>query len=188
MKRIAVLLVAIALAYPSARADTTVPFAKATTTLSVSGILSRGSIVLFKSQLKRTAGVASYELNEARGKIEIVYDAGTTDAGTIAESLLRAGFTVRLSPWEPVDASFDGCSNGSCGIRTPNAQVSPQPNAAPGQRVYCPVSGVVLLVTASTRSVDVNGRTMRVCCEGCARYFKANRDRVLALRGLNPTS
>jgi hypothetical protein len=34
----------------------------------------------------------------------------------------------------------------------------------------------------------VNGKPFYVCCEGCLRYFQANRDRVLALRGIPTTS
>jgi YHS domain-containing protein len=30
----------------------------------------------------------------------------------------------------------------------------------------------------------VNGKTVYFCCEGCARYFEANRQRVLEQRGL----
>jgi len=96
---------------------------------------------------------------------------------------LKDGFDVRLAPWEPVDASFNGCSNGFCGSRYPNALVSSQPGAALGQEVYCPVSGVVLRIKDSTPRADMDGRAVYVCCEGCLRYFQVNRDRVLALRG-----
>ncbi len=160
----------------------------AKTTLSVTAISCDGCVAALEKQLKRTEGVSAFEVNQARGKAEVSYDPDATDAGHIAESLLRAGFKVVIAPWEPVDASFNGCSNGSCGTRIPNAAVSPQPGAAPGQQVYCPVSGVVLRIKDATPKVDVNGKPMYVCCEGCARHFKANRERVLALRGFRSAS
>lgn len=160
----------------------------ATATLSVTGISCEGCVSALERQLKRTGGVSAYVVSEARGKAQVSYDPDVTDAGQIAESLLKAGFKVVLAPWEPVDASFNGCSNGSCGTRIPNAPVSPQPGAALGQQVYCPVSGVVLRIKDSTPKVDVNGKPMYVCCEGCARHFKANHERVLALRGLPSAS
>ena len=154
------------------------------TTLSVSGISGDAREQALEQQLHRTAGVLGYEIDAERGKA----DADATDAGAIAASLLKHGFKVRLAPWEPVDAMFTGCSNGSCGTRITNAKVVAQPGAKLGQKVYCPVSGVVLVVQASTPTVDVDGKPVRVCCEGCARHFKAHRGQVLALRGLEPTS
>jgi YHS domain-containing protein len=50
--------------------------------------------------------------------------------------------------------------------------------------VYCPVSGAVFQVKESSRSADLDGSPLYLCCEACARYFAENRDRVLALRGL----
>jgi copper ion binding protein len=159
--------------------------AVARTTLSVSDVSCEGCVAAFERRAKQVSGVTASELSATTGKAEISYDPVTTDAGAIAEELLKAGFKARLSPWEPVDATFTGCSNGSCGTRIANAAVSPQPGATVGQRVYCPVSGVVLEVSATTPTVEVDGKPIRVCCEGCARYFKANRERVLALRGLD---
>lgn len=196
MKKLALALVALALIWPAAFAakktttsaiieDTPArPRSSSKTTLSVSEISCEGCVTALEQQLQRIVGVTAYDVDQARGKAEVSYDPDTTDAGAIAESLLQSGFQVVLAPWEPVDASFNGCSNGSCGTRIPNAPVSAQPGATPGQKVYCPVSGVVLLVRASTPTVKVDGKPIRVCCDGCARYFKANRDRVLALRGL----
>jgi copper chaperone CopZ len=161
---------------------------QAKTTLSLSGVYASASQRALEQQLLRTAGVLGYEVHGERGEADVSYDADATDAGTIAGSLLKHGVKVRLAPWEPVDAMFTGCSNGSCGTRIPNAQVVAQPGAKLGQKVYCPVSGVVLIVQTSTPTVDVGGKPIRVCCEGCARHFKAHREQVLALRGLELTS
>lgn len=90
----------------------------------------------------------------------------------------------QLKPWVPVDAAFSACSSGFCGRRGHNKQAVAQPGARPGQIVYCPVSGAVFTVSDSSKRAAVNGKTLYVCCEGCARYFEANRARVLALRGL----
>ena len=158
------------------------------TTLSISGISADTREQALEQQLHRTAGVVAYEVRGESGEADVSFDADATDAGTIAASLLKHGFKVRLAPWEPVDAMFTGCSNGSCGTRITNARVVTQPGATLGEKVYCPVSGVVLVVQASTPTVDVGGKPVRVCCEGCARHFKAHREQVLALRGLGPTS
>ena len=90
-----------------------------------------------------------------------------------------------LSPWEPVDAAFKGCSEGVCGMRGRNPQAVVEPGAKIGDLTYCPVSGAVFRIKESTQRVDVHGKTLYLCCEGCARYFAQNQERVLALRRLS---
>jgi copper chaperone len=160
----------------------------AKTTFSVKGLSCDGCVAAFKLQLEGTEGVTAYGVSLERGEAGVTYDPEKTDAGAIGVSLLSKGFDVRLAPWEPVDASFKGCSNGFCGSRRPGAHISSQPGATAGQEIYCPVSGVVLRINESTPRSDVNGKPFYVCCEGCLRYFQANRDRVLALRGIPTTS
>jgi copper chaperone len=155
-----------------------------TTTLSVTGLGCRGCVAALERQIGSTEGVTAYAVRADKGEAAVTYDPDKTDAGAIGASLLDHGFDVRLAPWEPVDASFLGCSNGWCGSRRPNATVSAQPGAAPGHDVYCPVSGVVLRIKESTLSAEVDGKPVYVCCEGCLRHFKAHQDRVLALRGM----
>jgi copper chaperone CopZ len=155
----------------------------ALTTLSVRGLGCEGCRAALERELAGTPGVAAFVVN-AEGDARVTYDPSRSDAGAIAAAILEKGFDVRLAPWEPVDTSFDGCSNGWCGVRRPNARVSAQPGAQPGQDVYCPVSGVVLRIKETTPSAEVRGRPVYVCCEGCLRHFNANRDRVLALRGM----
>ena len=92
--------------------------------------------------------------------------------------------TKRLKPWEPVDASFNGCSEGFCGTRGKNARAVIQPGAKVGDYTYCIVSGAVFQIKESHFHTNVNGKTVYFCCEGCARYFEANRQRVLEQRGL----
>lgn len=153
-----------------------------TTTLAVKDTSCNGCAAAVKGLLKSAEGVATY-LEKA--VVEIAYDPDLTDAATIAQSIVKQGFRVTLLPWEPADASFVGCSNGFCGLRTANAQgIVVQPGGAAGQKVYCPVSGVVLPIKESTLSVDVQGKPAYVCCEGCRRYLAASRERVLALRGI----
>jgi copper chaperone CopZ/YHS domain-containing protein len=160
----------------------------AKTTLSVKGLSCDGCVAAFKFQLERTEGVTAYEVSLEKSDAGVTYDPEKTDAGAIGESLLKKGFDVRLAPWEPVDASFKGCSNGFCGSRRPSARVSSQPGASPGQEIYCPVSGVVLRISEATPKAEVNGKPFYVCCEACLRYFQANRARVLALRGMRAAS
>jgi copper chaperone CopZ len=157
-------------------------------TLSVGALSCAGCDAALKLQLERTAGVVASEVNLEKNEASVTYDPEKTDAGTITESLLRKGLDVRLAPWEPVDASFSGCSNGFCGSRRPGAHVNSQPGATPGQEVYCPVSGVVLRINESTPRSSVNSKPFYICCEACLRYFQANRDRVLALRGIRNAS
>jgi copper chaperone CopZ len=174
-------LVSVALASAALALET------ARTTLSVPGMSSDENVAIVERQLKRAAGVTEYKVRRDRDEVELSYDSSETDPATIAESIQKAGFNVRLLPWEFADASFQGCSNGWCGSRRPHAKVGPQPGAAPGQDVYCPVSGVVLRVKEATLRADLNGKPLHVCCEGCLRYLQANRAKVLALRGLEPS-
>jgi YHS domain-containing protein len=53
-----------------------------------------------------------------------------------------------------------------------------------GDYTYCLVSGAVFQIKESHFHAEVPGKTVYFCCEGCARYFEANRDHVLKLRGL----
>ncbi len=92
--------------------------------------------------------------------------------------------TARLKPWQPVDASFNGCSEGFCGTRGQNARAVIQPGAKVGDYTYCLVSGAVFQIKESHFHAEVNGKTVYFCCEGCSRYFSANRAKVLASRGL----
>ena len=59
-----------------------------------------------------------------------------------------------------------------------------QPGATENQRAYCPVSGVVFDVKASSARREVRGKTLYFCCEACAKYFSENEQRVSAARGL----
>jgi copper chaperone len=157
----------------------------AKTTLTVGRTACAGCAADMRLRLDKLEGVLSSEMRLERGKIEVAYDPAETDAGAIAESMQQGGFPVWLAPWEAVDAMFNGCSNGFCGLRSPNARARVQPGVARGQKAYCPVSGVVLQVKRTTFKREAGGKTFYVCCEGCARYFDAKRERVLALRGLS---
>jgi YHS domain-containing protein len=90
----------------------------------------------------------------------------------------------RLKPWQPVDASFNGCSEGFCGTRGQNARAVIQPGANIGDYTYCLVSGAVFQIKESHFHAELDGKTVYFCCEGCSRYFAANREKVLASRGL----
>jgi copper chaperone len=147
-----------------------------------------GCLAAFKLQLERTEGVTASEVSLEKREASVTYDPEKTDVGMIGESLLKKGFDVRLAPWEPVDASFKGCSNGFCGSRRPGARVGSQPGATTGQEVYGLVSGVVLRINELTPRASVNVKPFYICCEACLRYFQANRDRVLALRGIRAAS
>jgi hypothetical protein len=156
----------------------------AQTRLSIQGMTSEARVAALEALLRQAVGVKQFTVRRVPGEAQLTYDPNETDPATVAEGLQKAGFGVRLLPWEFADASFKGCSNGWCGSRRPNAKVGPQPGAELGQDVYCPVSGVVLRVKESTLRADLGGKPLYVCCEGCLRYLQANRAKVLALRGL----
>ncbi len=63
-----------------------------------------------------------------------------------------------------------------------SAGVLSQPAAQPGQRTYCPVSGVVFQIAEASPYREVEGKPIYFCCEACASYFSRNRERVLAMR------
>ena len=90
-----------------------------------------------------------------------------------------------LKPWQPVDASFNGCSEGFCGTRGQNPKAVIQAGAKVGDYTYCLVSGAVFQIKESHFHADVAGKTVYFCCEGCSRYFAATRDRVLTMRGVS---
>jgi YHS domain-containing protein len=104
-----------------------------------------------------------------------------------AEPPPAAAASIAASPpalWESIDESFKGCE-GECGARVTSneAGVTAQPGAAMGDRTFCPVSGVVFEVKASSPHREVDGRTVYFCCETCAAYFSRNSERVIAARG-----
>ena len=180
------------------------------TTLTIKGMTCGGCVAAVKLQLRKTDGVTAYDVSLEKGEAEVTYDPRKTGPQKIAESVSTTGYAAsikgaeespkgssivtapeptaksgRLEPWEPVDAAFKGCSEGVCGMRGRNAQAVAQPGAQVGQYVYCPVSGAVFQVKDTSQRVDVKGKTLYLCCEGCARYFAQHRDRVLALRNLS---
>ena len=59
-----------------------------------------------------------------------------------------------------------------------------QPGATVGQRTFCVVSGAAFVVKDSSVERTVDGTTLYLCCEACAKYFDAHRDQVLAARGI----
>jgi YHS domain-containing protein len=67
-------------------------------------------------------------------------------------------------------------------VRRPAVGVVAQPGASVGQRVYCPVSGVVLEVTAQGAHRDRPDGRWYFCCEPCAVYFTRNEQAIRAAR------
>jgi hypothetical protein len=82
----------------------------------------------------------------------------------------RGEATVRLEPWLPANATFNGCARG-CGVRaTDRSGVKAQPGAMLGQLVLRWWSCSDQL---SARR-DLGGRTLYFCCES-AQYFSQNQ-------------
>jgi hypothetical protein len=95
----------------------------------------------------------------------------------------KSNGTQALLPEDPVDDSFLGCQK-SCGARAAPEGLVLQPNAKVGDFTRCPVSGAAFRITEVTSRREYRGRSVFLCCNGCARYFDAHADEVLALRRL----
>lgn len=47
------------------------------------------------------------------------------------------------------------------------------------------MSGVLFEVTDTSATIDTEAGPVYACCPGCAQYFAANRERVIAARRLD---
>jgi len=103
----------------------------------------------------------------------------------VAVASLSKATPEHVPPWEPVDEAFRGCE-GACGSRAQSEEAGVVDQAASaaklGDRVYCPVSGVVVTVGSDTAKRSHDGRTFYFCCESCAAWFDANAAKVLRVR------
>ncbi len=89
-------------------------------------------------------------------------------------------------------AATSGCSStGGCrSCRTPAASALPPtpplrtavpaPTARYGGQVKCPVTGEELGSMGEPVAVNVSGRTVYVCCRGCAKRAEADPTKTLA--------
>lgn len=78
------------LGLPVGAADT------AKTTLMIKGMTCGGCVAAVKLQLKRTEGVASYEVSLAKGEAVVSYDPAKTDPKRIAASVSQTGFEATI--------------------------------------------------------------------------------------------
>ena len=62
----------------------------------------------------------------------------------------------------------------TCATKEPHAEqeLVPAAQAKVGDLTRCPVSGVVFRVSAESPQVEYSGKTLRVCCDGCAEKFR----------------
>ena len=156
------------------------------TTLNIKGMSCDGCAATVNGPLKGAAGIANYDLKLERGTVDLTYDP--------EGHRRRHDRTVDREEGFPGDPPALGARR--CFVhrlqqrvlRVPDAEREghrPPTGAAVGQKVYCPVSGVVIAIKESTLSEEIEGKPLYVCCEGCKRYVAANRERVLALRGID---
>jgi YHS domain-containing protein len=111
--------------------------------------------------------------------------ARTPRASVPASSDTTGMKTVGLAPWEPLYETFRGCELG-CGRRGEDREAQVQAyDVTVGAKTYCPVSGVVFVVTQESVRRTYRGRTFFFCCEGCARHFDTEPEHVLPIRGIN---
>lgn len=60
------------------------------------------------------------------------------------------------------------------------AELSPEDSEAAAKQGICPVSGEKLTAMGAPIKVDVNGRTVFICCDGCKEKLLADPDKYLA--------
>jgi Cu(I)/Ag(I) efflux system membrane fusion protein len=60
------------------------------------------------------------------------------------------------------------------------AKLSPEDAASAERQHVCPVSGEMLGSMGPPLKVDVNGKTVWICCDGCRQELLANPDNYLA--------
>ena len=90
---------ALAMALPSAAATGS----EETTTLAVKGMTCGGCVASVKVQLKRTEGVADYDVSLEKGEAMVTYDADVTTPEKIAESVSKTGFQASVKPEKAPD-------------------------------------------------------------------------------------
>ena len=73
-----------------------------------------------------------------------------------------------------VDPAQSEVCKHTCAIKEPHGDrdVVPTAQAKVGDLTRCPVSGVVFRVSAESPQVEYSGKTLRVCCDGCAEKFR----------------
>jgi copper chaperone len=96
-KTLSVLAVAALGLVPVARAADS-----AKTVLAIKGMTCGGCVAAVKLQLKRTEGVAAYDVSLEKAQADVTYDPTKTDAKKIAESVSKTGFEASVK--EPADS------------------------------------------------------------------------------------
>jgi len=60
------------------------------------------------------------------------------------------------------------------------AKLSPEDAASAGQQHFCPVSGEMLGAMGVPKKIDVKGRKVWICCDGCKDKLLANSAEYLS--------
>lgn len=68
----------------------------AKTTLTVKGMTCGGCVAAVKVQLKKTDGVAAYDVSLEKAEASVTYDAAKTTPAKIAESVSKTGFQASV--------------------------------------------------------------------------------------------
>jgi xanthine dehydrogenase accessory factor len=71
-------------------------------------------------------------------------------------------------------AASSGGEHHAASTTAPTGNLVANGQAHVGDRTNCPVSGEEFVVTASSPTVEHEGRTYYMCCPGCAGRFRAN--------------
>lgn len=200
---------------PEGRAEATQAAVKEVV-FRVEGMTCASCNVTVKVAAEKVRGVRSARADSEQGRAWVTFDPAQTNPDQIASAISETGYKAtplspeesgsrntpdpaksrivtaarsKLEPWQPADEAFRGCEGG-CGLRVTGAttDVVTQPGAHTGQRTYCPMSGVVFEVKATSPRRDGAGAPLYFCCEACAQHFDANRDRILAMRGLTASN
>ncbi len=71
-------------------------------------------------------------------------------------------------------ASSTGANTTAASATAPTGNLVANGDAHVGDRTNCPVSGEEFVVTASSPTVEHEGKTYYMCCPGCSARFRAN--------------
>ncbi len=96
-KMLSVLAVAALGLVPVARAADS-----AKTILAIKGMTCGGCVAAVKVQLKRTEGVAAYDVSLEKAEADVTYDPAKTDPEKVAESVSKTGFEASVK--EPAES------------------------------------------------------------------------------------
>lgn len=84
------------------------------------------------------------------------------------------------APADPASSDPAASDSDMASIEVELAKLAPEDAASAKQQRMCPVSDEMLGSMGPPLKVDVNGKPVWICCEGCRNELTANADKYLA--------